>query len=80
MRILGHTSKAEREAMLARLYELRNEARSPHVRQRVDSYIMYAEIGKDRKKLGMDWAERAEKAVEEAKAFDELMASIGKGA
>lgn len=49
----------EREQMLARLRELQLEdART------ASDFIMYAEIGKDRHKLGMEWAKRCEQQIE----------------
>lgn len=75
MRLFGRVSKRERAAMFARLYELEREyAGTAGARTIRDGFIFYAAVGRDRKKLGMEWAEKAKVDADEAVEFEKLIA------
>lgn len=73
-RFLGRTSQRERVELMERLIALRGEYwHDPGTTSIVDTYIVYATVGRDRKKLGLEWAELCEKAIAEGKEFREAV-------
>jgi hypothetical protein len=76
--MFGRTPSAEREALRNRLTQLRRDAicaRDMEAARTYDDFLLYATVGRDRKKLGMEWADRAEKMVREQAEMFKTFAS-----
>lgn len=80
MRLFGRVSRREREAMMVRLHELEREyAGTIGAKAIRETYIFYAIHGRDRKKIGMEWAKRAEEGAADAVQFEQLIAKAVQG-